>query len=93
MADEKEDKEPRDLRQEVTDKMIEVLDKGEIPWNKPWESFENGLPRNMATGARIQWGQQSDVDDGRGRIAPPSWMGQFYWPQVGQFTWPLTGAH
>ena len=50
MADEKEDKKPRDLRQEVTDKMIEVLDKGEIPWNKPWESFENGLPRNMATG-------------------------------------------
>ena len=49
MADEK-DKKPRDLRQEVTDKMIEVLDKGEIPWNKPWESFENGLPRNMATG-------------------------------------------
>ncbi|MBW8073675.1 MAG: DUF1738 domain-containing protein [Ferrovum sp.] len=50
MADEKEGKKPRDLRQEVTDKMIEVLDKGEIPWNKPWESLENGLPRNMATG-------------------------------------------
>lgn len=50
MADEKECKKLRDLRQEVTDKMIEALDKGEIPWNKPWESFENGLPRNMATG-------------------------------------------
>lgn len=35
MIDEKEGKKPRDLRQEVTDKMIEVLDKGEIPWNKP----------------------------------------------------------
>ncbi|WP_273120476.1 ArdC family protein [Ferrovum myxofaciens] len=49
MTDEKEVKKPRDLRQEVTDKMVEALDKGEIPWNKPWESQELGMPRNMVT--------------------------------------------
>ncbi|KXW57159.1 ArdC-like ssDNA-binding domain-containing protein [Ferrovum myxofaciens] len=49
MTDEKEVKKPRDLRQEVTDKMVEALDKGEIPRNKPWESQELGMPRNMVT--------------------------------------------
>ncbi|WP_051862569.1 ArdC family protein [Ferrovum myxofaciens] len=58
MSDEKEKekkeeggvKKPRDLRQEVTDKLVEALDKGEIPWNKPWESLELGMPRNMVSG-------------------------------------------
>lgn len=37
-----------DLYQKVTDRIIEHLEKGEIPWRKPWGSY--GLARNLATG-------------------------------------------
>ena len=28
----------RDFRQEVTDQIIEMLEKGTAPWQKPWEA-------------------------------------------------------
>jgi antirestriction protein ArdC len=49
-TEDKETRKPRDLRQEITDKFLEALDQGKIPWEKPWESLEYGMPRNMATG-------------------------------------------
>lgn len=44
------EKKQRDLRQEITDRMVQSLERGQIPWERPWESLEHGLPRNMATG-------------------------------------------
>ena len=32
----------KDLYQEVTDRIIEQLEKGIIPWNKPWTGTQNG---------------------------------------------------
>ena len=32
---------PRDFRQEVTDSIVQMLEKGVAPWQKPWES--NGI--------------------------------------------------
>ena len=48
----------RDLRQEITDRMVQSLECGEIPWNRPWENLEHGLPRNMATGNAYKGGNR-----------------------------------
>ena len=40
----------RDLRQEITDRMVQALEQGQIPWERPWENLDHGLPRNLASG-------------------------------------------
>lgn len=41
---------PRDFRQEVTNKIIELLEKGVAPWQKPWDASRAGLmPFNQVT--------------------------------------------
>ena len=42
----------RDIKQEVTDRIIEALEAGVVPWTKPWKGGSTGLPRNGATGRR-----------------------------------------
>ena len=42
-------KPPRDHRQDITDRMVAALEQGIIPWEKPWDRLEHGLPRNMAS--------------------------------------------
>ncbi len=59
----------RDLRQEITDRMVQSLERGEIPWQRPWETLEHGLPRNMATGNVYKGGnrfilQMTQLDQG-----------------------------
>lgn len=39
---------PRDSYVQVTDRIIELLEKGTIPWHKPWNS-DVGRPRSLAT--------------------------------------------
>jgi antirestriction protein ArdC len=36
----------RDYRQEVTNQIIEMLEKGTAPWQKPWESTSAAIPFN-----------------------------------------------
>jgi antirestriction protein ArdC len=48
----------RDLRQELTDRMVEALERGEIPWERPWQNLEHGLPRNMVTGNAYKGGNR-----------------------------------
>ena len=42
---------PRDFRQEVTDRIISMLEKGIAPWQKPWNPGEAGMgmPKNPTT--------------------------------------------
>lgn len=42
---------PRDFRQEVTDRIISMLEKGVAPWQKPWNPGEvgMGMPKNPTT--------------------------------------------
>ena len=42
----------KDLYQEVTNKIIQQLEKGTIPWHKPWGDTEIGftIPKNFSTG-------------------------------------------
>lgn len=41
----------RDLYQEVTDRIIDALEGGTMPWNRPWTSNgATGLPYNVASG-------------------------------------------
>lgn len=51
-------KAPRDLRQEITDRMVAALGEGRIPWEKPWQSLDHGLPRNVASGREYQGGNR-----------------------------------
>ena len=51
-------KAPRDLRQEITDRMVAALGEGRIPWDKPWQSLDHGLPRNVATGREYRGGNR-----------------------------------
>ena len=44
----KTDKPRRDLYQEVTDKIVTLLEKGVAPWRQTWSSY--GLARNYVTG-------------------------------------------
>jgi antirestriction protein ArdC len=39
----------RDLRQEVTDQMIQMLETGTAPWQKPWKAGSLGMPFNPTT--------------------------------------------
>src|SRR3954471_3743961 len=39
----------RDFRQEVTDQIIEMLEKGTAPWQTPWEPGALQLPLNPTT--------------------------------------------
>ena len=31
----------------VTDKILELLDKGTVPWQKPWRGGSAGMPKNL----------------------------------------------
>ena len=44
----KADRPRRDLYQEVTDKIVALLEKGVAPWRQTWSSY--GLARNYVTG-------------------------------------------
>lgn len=50
---EKQQKETRDLYQEVTDKIVAALEGGTVPWVKPWNpdkaALASGMPVNAAT--------------------------------------------
>src|SRR5215471_7259368 len=39
----------RDFRQEVTEQIIEMLEKGTAPWQTPWEPGALQLPHNPTT--------------------------------------------
>lgn len=38
-----------DVYQEVTDRVIEALEAGTIPWHRPWKTTEGELPRNLVS--------------------------------------------
>jgi len=49
---------PRDLRQELTDRMAAALEEGTIPWERPWEEVKAGRPRNLASARDYQGGNR-----------------------------------
>jgi antirestriction protein ArdC len=38
----------RDVYQEITDRILEALDAGTVPWRRPWRDF--GMQRNLSSG-------------------------------------------
>jgi antirestriction protein ArdC len=40
----------REVYQKITDRMIAALEKGTVPWRKPWTVAGGGRPRSMSTG-------------------------------------------
>jgi antirestriction protein ArdC len=43
------DKPKRDFRQEVTDQIVQMLEKGVAPWQQPWEKGSFAMPFNPTT--------------------------------------------
>lgn len=43
-------KERIDVYQIVTDRILELLAKGVVPWSKPWKSGSSSMPRNLTSG-------------------------------------------
>ena len=60
----------RDFRQEVTDRIIDMLEKGVAPWQKPWEPSASslGMPFNPTTEKGVP-GRQRDSPDGHRRFS------------------------
>jgi len=46
-----EETQKRDVYQIVTDKILETMERGEVPWHKPWKSMSS-LPVNLKTKRR-----------------------------------------
>jgi len=46
----------RDYRQELTDKVIEALESGTAPWQKPWHGVEPLMPYNPVSGTMYRGG-------------------------------------
>lgn len=46
----------RDLRQEVTNSIIEALEKGTAPWQKPWQAGAFEMPMNPTSGKPYRGG-------------------------------------
>lgn len=49
---------PRDLRQELTDRMVAALDQGAIPWERPWHEVRASRPRNLLSSRDYQGGNR-----------------------------------
>ena len=46
----KPEKERRDLRMEVANRLLEHIEQGTAPWQKPWEAGQILPPINVVTG-------------------------------------------
>ncbi len=46
----------QDFYKEVAEKLIDQLQKGTAPWQRPWEAVQGGLPRNPTTGEEYHGG-------------------------------------
>lgn len=47
----------RDIHQQVTDTIIQQLEKGTVPWHKPWKGDDNrmfSIPKNYTTGNKYR---------------------------------------
>jgi antirestriction protein ArdC len=51
-------KPPRDLRQELTDRMVAALGQGTIPWERPWHEVRAGRPRNLLSARDYRGGNR-----------------------------------
>ena len=68
------DQPKRDHRQEVTESIVQLLEQGVAPWQKPWEGLE--LPMNPTTGKAYRGGNAihlfaTATQEG---YADPRWM-------------------
>lgn len=43
----------QDIYEKITNKVIEKLEQGIIPWRKPWGRLKQNLPLNLITKKRI----------------------------------------
>lgn len=54
----RQSKPPRDLRQELTDRMAAALGEGTIPWERPWHELKVARPRNVSSARDYRGGNR-----------------------------------
>ncbi len=52
----REQKEKRDYRQEVTDRIIALMENGVAPWQRPWDDMPKAMPMNPVSGRAYRGG-------------------------------------
>ncbi len=67
---------PRDFRQEVTDSIVQMLDKGVAPWQKPWEANALVMPLNPTSERAYRGGNAIHLMAAalRNGFEDPRWM-------------------
>ena len=76
----------RDLRQEVTDDLVKMLEQGVAPWQKPWEGLS--MPMNPTTGNQYRGGNSIHLM-ARGLqrgYGDPRWM---TYRQAAEYAWQV----
>ena len=66
----------RDVRAEMTEKLMEAIKSGEAPWQKPWEARAGAAPQyqiNADTGKAYRGGNQLFLTICAGRSEDPRW--------------------
>lgn len=66
----------RDLRREITDNIIDALEKGVAPWQKPWQAGAFEMPLNPTTGKLYRGGNALHlmVTGMRNSFEDPRWI-------------------
>lgn len=84
---------PRDFRQEVTDSIVQMLENGVAPWQKPWEAGSNplGAPMNPTSGRAYRGGNAIHLiaTAMRRGYEDPRWM---TYKQASQEGWQVRGG-
>jgi antirestriction protein ArdC len=86
----------RDFRQEVTDQIVAMLERGAAPWQKPWEAGALQLPTNPTTGRNYRGGNAMHLlaVGGQKGYEDPRWL---TYKQAQQNGWQVRsgekGAH
>ncbi len=72
------EKPPRDFRQEVTDSIVQMLERGVAPWQKPWEPGASslGIPFNPTSDRAYRGGNAIHLmaTGLRNNYEDPQWM-------------------
>jgi antirestriction protein ArdC len=61
MAQQREKREKRDIRAEITAKVIESLNRGVAPWQRPWDVDVSMFPKNGVSGRRYRGGNSLNL--------------------------------
>ena len=76
-------REKKDVAQIITNRIIEMLESADGKWERPWDSFGDGLPHNAVTGRAYQGTNSFWLMIIGGKFASTAWAGYNQWKKIG----------